>query len=315
MRPWFAIAAAIAVVASHDATASTALSKPFDLATFKTTAAYAELLEAIKRDDPSVPGVSVSSAELDALLARIDVEARAIKWVRKFASPVSRRKQRKRVRSVMHVLLSKSRVEQGARFAQKHKATLERVSTEYAVTVADLLAMMNAESRFGTVQGTFVVASVFLANLAYIDAAEAEAHASGEYQLQGALTRKRNLKRVAKRRKYSATNLATLLRYGKARRLDPLSFTGSWAGAIGITQFMPASLQWAKDGDKDGTIDLSTVPDAIESTANYLVEHGYKEGVLEARRRAFHAYNPNREYVNAIVAYAERFEERSQPKK
>ena len=49
------------------------------------------------------------------------------------------------------------------------------------------------------------------------------------------------------------------------------------------------------------------MPDAVASTANYLVQHGYVLGDLEARKQAFHAYNPNREYVKAIVAYSERF--------
>ena len=91
------------------------------------------------------------------------------------------------------------------------------------------------------------------------------------------------------------------MKYARARDADPFDFTGSWAGAIGITQFMPASLKWAVDGNDDGVVDLSTVPDAIASTANYLVVHGYERGNLAARKKAFKAYNPNSEYVRAIV--------------
>lgn len=280
---------------------------PFDLAWFKNTDAYASLVAQLGRSDPSVPGVKLDVVALDALLADVKVTERDIEWVRRYASPVSRKKQRKRVRSVMHILLSKSRVDEGRRFATVHRAVLDEVSQRYGVTVADLVSMMNAESRFGKAQGDFRVAGVFVANLAYIEAAEREAAAGGKYKLDGAMSRSRNKKRVLKRRRYAASNLLTTLRYAKSRKLDPMAMTGSWAGAIGITQFMPASLRWAKDGDGDGVVDLSTVPDAVASTANYLVQHGYVLGDLEARKQAFHAYNPNREYVKAIVAYSERF--------
>ena len=56
--------------------------------------------------------------------------------------------------------------------------------------------------------------------------------------------------------------------------------TGSWAGAMGQTQFMPSSyLKYAVDFDKDGRRDIWTsVPDALASIANYLKGYGWKEG-------------------------------------
>ncbi|HYF52930.1 MAG TPA: lytic murein transglycosylase, partial [Salinarimonas sp.] len=63
--------------------------------------------------------------------------------------------------------------------------------------------------------------------------------------------------------------------------IDRDKLLGSWAGAMGQTQFMPSSfLRFAVDGDGDGTRDIwSSMPDAIASTANYLKEHGWTPGL------------------------------------
>ena len=56
---------------------------------------------------------------------------------------------------------------------------------------------------------------------------------------------------------------------------------GSWAGAMGQTQFMPSSfMKYAVDGNRDGQRDIwSSVPDALASTANYLKQNGWKPGL------------------------------------
>jgi membrane-bound lytic murein transglycosylase B len=310
---WLAFPVVVALMASAGAEANQAdlLDRPFDLAAFKKTEAYEGLITRLERDDPRVPGTKISRSEVDAVLAKVKVTRRYIDWVKRYATPVSRKQQRKRVRSVMHILLSKERLKLGRSFAAKHDKILKEVSAQYDVDVADLLSMMNAESKFGAAQGDFRVVTVFVANMAYLSAAEARAEKDGEYELEGALPRKKNLRRVARRERYAIRNLAVLLKHARERKQDPMTIRGSWAGAIGITQFMPASLKWARDGDGDGRINLSEVPDAIASTANYLVEHGYVRGDLQARKKSFTAYNPNSAYVDAIVAYAKRIRSRS----
>jgi membrane-bound lytic murein transglycosylase B len=60
--------------------------------------------------------------------------------------------------------------------------------------------------------------------------------------------------------------------------MDPLSFYGSFAGAIGLPQFMPGSIRrFAVDFDGDGKIDLRNSPaDAIGSIASFLSQHGWR---------------------------------------
>lgn len=287
------------------------LQTPFERAWFAKTDGYRMLVAALSKPDPNVPGVSISEAELAAVLDKINIGAAELKWIRSYASPVSRKKQRERVRSVRDVLLSKKRINKGRAFAAANAELLATVAQQYQVDTEDLLAMLNAESNFGSVQGTFVVVDVFVSQIAYMEAGEAEAFEEGQYLKDGAMSRKKNGPRIQRRRRFAVQNMSALLRYAKKFEQDPRSFKGSWAGAIGLTQFMPASLRWAKDGSGDGKVDLSTIPDAVASTANYLVEHGYKKGDKKARRGAFRAYNPNSEYVSAIDDYAQRFKKRA----
>ncbi len=67
----------------------------------------------------------------------------------------------------------------------------------------------------------------------------------------------------------------------KQQGVDPLSWRGSYAGAIGMPQFMPSSiLQHAVDFDGDGHIDLhNSAADVIGSVANFLARHGWQRGL------------------------------------
>lgn len=76
------------------------------------------------------------------------------------------------------------------------------------------------------------------------------------------------------------TELENTLLYAREAGIDPFSLNGSYAGAIGLPQFMPSSLRkYAIDFDGDSRIDLrNSNSDAIGSVANFLVQHGWQKG-------------------------------------
>jgi membrane-bound lytic murein transglycosylase B len=83
-----------------------------------------------------------------------------------------------------------------------------------------------------------------------------------------------------KRSGYGRTQLIAVLKILQSGDVDSRHITGSWAGAMGHTQFIPTTyLAYAVDYDGDGRRDIWTsVPDALASTANYLNRAGWRAG-------------------------------------
>jgi len=83
--------------------------------------------------------------------------------------------------------------------------------------------------------------------------------------------------------------LAAFLLHCRDNRADPLSMRSSYAGAIGIPQFMPSSIRrFAVDFDEDKRIDLrQSSADAIGSVARFLADHGWRAGEATHFRVAF----------------------------
>ncbi|MBF9233022.1 lytic murein transglycosylase [Microvirga alba] len=84
-----------------------------------------------------------------------------------------------------------------------------------------------------------------------------------------------------RRREYFTGELMATLKIVQDGDIDPANLRGSWAGAFGHTQFMPSTFQrLAVDGDGDGHRDIMTsVPDAVHSTANFLKKAGWENGL------------------------------------
>jgi membrane-bound lytic murein transglycosylase B len=82
------------------------------------------------------------------------------------------------------------------------------------------------------------------------------------------------------RKAYFRAELLNALDVLQQGHVAPDKMTGSWAGAMGHTQFMPSSFKrYAADGTADGRRDIwTTIPDALASTANYLKEHRWRAG-------------------------------------
>jgi len=87
--------------------------------------------------------------------------------------------------------------------------------------------------------------------------------------------------RATERQQYFRSELEQYLSLIYRSGADPFDARGSYAGAMGLGQFMPSSwARWAVDFDRDGHIDLFDSPaDAIGSVANYFVAHGWTAGL------------------------------------
>ncbi len=144
------------------------------------------------------------------------------------------------------------RIEAGAQFWRRHARALARAAETYGVPPEIVVAIIGVETQYGANTGTYRVLDA-LATLAF------------DYPRRAA---------------YFRSELEEFLLYVRESRADAASFRGSYAGAIGIPQFMPGSIRrFAVDFDGDGRRDLRASPaDAIGSVANFLRAHGWAGG-------------------------------------
>ena len=152
--------------------------------------------------------------------------------------------------------LTTAMIRQGRTMATQHAALLTRLEAEYGVQRRMLLAIWGLETRYGRLTGRTPVFQA-LATLAW----------------------------EPRRSAYFRNELFNALMMVDRGYIDARSMTGSWAGAMGQTQFMPSSyLAYAVDFDKDGHRDIwKSTPDALASIANYLKGYGWTAGTTWGR--------------------------------
>ncbi|VDC31746.1 lytic murein transglycosylase [Pseudogemmobacter humi] len=153
----------------------------------------------------------------------------------------------------LSIAASDERVSLGRQMYARHGATLAAIEARYGVEGHVVAAFWGLESFFGTRRGNVPVISA-LSTLAY----DGRRGAFFESQLDGAL------------------------RILQAGDIPPARMVGSWAGAMGHTQFIPTSyLEYAVDFTGDGRRDIwSDDPtDALASTANYVRRSGWQKGL------------------------------------
>jgi membrane-bound lytic murein transglycosylase B len=152
------------------------------------------------------------------------------------------------------------RIEAGQRFWRQHQSTLARAERDYGVPAAIIVGIIGVETLYGKNTGNFRVLDA-LGTLAFHFP---QAHP-----------------RAAERQAFFRTELEQFLLLTSRSGADPLSIRGSYAGAMGLPQFMPSS--WAKfavDFDGDGRIDLfGSTADAIGSVANYFKAFQWRAGM------------------------------------
>jgi len=150
------------------------------------------------------------------------------------------------------IFLNDKRLEQGVQFFREHRATLERAERETGVPAEIIVAIIGVETSYGRITGSYRVIDA-LSTLAF-DYPPRSEFFTGELKNYLILTRQQGF--------------------------DPLALKGSYAGAMGLGQFMPSSfLNYAVDFDGDGVEDIWNNPtDAIGSVANYFRGHGWRKG-------------------------------------
>lgn len=245
---------------------------------------------------------ALTKAEAEAILD--DPRAQLVYGEKTVAivAPSMLRKQRQDHLDLMKLFLTPERLAAGADFAKQHAATLARVEAATGVDRGVIVGILMWETKLGTITGDFQAFNAFISQAFFIDEANAVALSRKDEQLK--LDPAAQARRVETIRARAKRNLLALVRQCKMRSIDVFTMKGSWAGAIGFPQFMPASLRWADDGNGDGVIDLFTFDDAIASVGRYLSAHGFAKD----RTKAVWGYNHEDAYVQGVLAFGERLQ-------
>jgi membrane-bound lytic murein transglycosylase B len=194
-------------------------------------------------------------ARLMRLFKQAQPQPRALKAMLPPKDPSVRSWQTYRARFV-----EPSRIEGGLRFWEAHGHTLEMARRTYGVPEEIIVAIIGIETIYGRNTGKFPALAT-LATLAF------------DYPPRADLFRR---------------ELEALLLLAQEEHRDPLTYTGSYAGALGLPQFLPSSIRnWGLDFDGDGHVDLAaSAVDAIGSVANFLASHGWEtDGPIAAPAR------------------------------
>ncbi len=196
--------------------------------------------------DEMVTEHQFDAAELEAAFAEVEVKESILKAI---ARPAEKAKPWYEYRNIF---MDQGRIYAGAEYWQQHADTLKAAEQTYGVPAEIILAILGVETRFGGNVGSFRVIDA-LSTLAF---------------------------QYPPRSKFFRSELKHFLILSREETMPPLEPIGSYAGAMGLGQFMPSSYRaYAVDFDGDGHRDIWTNPvDAIGSIANYLHEHGWRAG-------------------------------------
>jgi len=187
---------------------------------------------------------SVAPERIRAVLAQARMQPRIIEVMNRPAEAV------RPWRDYRPIFINPARISGGIAFYREHHTTLERIAAQTGVPAEYIVAIIGVETSYGRVTGSYRVLDA-LYTLAF------------DYP---------------KRAPFFAAELAHLFALLETEpQLDVTTLKGSYAGAMGLGQFMPSSYRlWARDGDGDGRRDLiKNFPDVFASIANYFTVHGW----------------------------------------
>jgi len=208
-------------------------------------ARYAERAEIRAFIDELVARDGFDGAELATVFAGIEPVPRVLALIRPPATPKA-----KSWLAYRAIFIEPQRIAAGRAFMAAHAVPLARAQARYGVPREIIAAIIGVETLYGRHTGKFETLSA-LATLAF------------DYPPRAALFR---------------AELRELLLLAREAAREPASYRGSYAGALGLPQFLPSSLRrLGVDFDRDGRIDIAdSVEDAIGSVANYLADYGWQ---------------------------------------
>ena len=233
--------------------------KSFSLAYDKN---YSNEIEVEKFINDLVKYESFDKRELNELFSKVEVQNSALKYYlkpkkndfevkKKFTGSWDRYEKK---------LLNEKRINLGVDFMKRNKKLLKSAYKKYGVQAEYITAIIGIESFYGEFTGNYPVFAA-LTTLAFEE---------------------------NRRNKFFKNELKEFLILSKKNKQNPRDVYGSFAGAIGLAQFMPSNFKkLAVDFNNDKKVDLNNEADAIGSIANYFNKSGWNKYIPVATRVSY----------------------------
>ncbi len=199
-------------------------------------------------------------------------------------------------------MTKRSWIREGRVYMQQHAEALQKAEKEYGVDPNVITAIILVETKFGRYVGTRSIVNT-LSTMAALTDPEPREYLWTQLPEDRRFERNQYDRKADRKSEWAYKELKAFLTYTARHQIDTVSIKGSYAGALGIAQFMPSNiLAYGKDGNGDGRIDLFDDADAIISIASYLQHYGWKPAINrdQAYKVVYH-YNHSKYYVNAIL--------------
>ncbi len=202
--------------------------------------------------------------------------------------------------------LSSKSIQSARDYMAAHEDPLSKTEAKYGVDKTVITAIILVETRLGKYTGNRSVVNTLATMAAMADPA-ARDYFWNKLPEDVSISRSDFEKKARQKSEWAYRELKAFIEHVDNEDLNPHEIIGSYAGALGIAQFMPSNiLAYARDGNKDGRINLFDHGDAIASIANYLNRHGWKPGMNRKEvGKVIYRYNHSKYYVDTILEISE----------
>lgn len=197
---------------------------------------------------------------------------------------------------------NKTSIQRARKYIEKHHDYFNKIEKNFGVDKTVITAIILVETGLGTYMGKRKVINT-LSTMASLSDSSVRECLWNTLDQDKRLPRERFEKKADEKSAWAYSELKAFIRYAEQEKLDPCTVNGSYAGAMGIAQFMPSNiLSLATDGNSDGSIDMFDHKDAIASIANYLRHYGWHSDIdRESAQEVLYAYNHSGYYVTILM--------------
>jgi membrane-bound lytic murein transglycosylase B len=203
--------------------------------------------------------------------------------------------------------LSEKNIERAQAYLNEHETAFQQAENSCGVERQVIAAIILVETKLGQYLGERAVFNT-LSTMAALEDPVTREYFWSNLSEERRLSKKDFEEKADRKSDWAYKELKAFLTYVGKEKIDPLAPTGSYAGALGICEFMPSNiLVYGQDGNGDGRIDLFEHADAIASIARYLKNYGWHPGIRkeDAYKVVLH-YNRSSYYANTVLKVAER---------